>query len=200
MCQPQSLEAHRSSWDGLVARLPTAGTLALPIRLCQAGAGQFSSAPKSATRYGLGSCGRACHEDCARHFRRAGLPPHRLHAGNRGVIGRGKLEERANHQCRVGRLQFVSASTTRWRTHRRRGAPGRSLPPACPARALRDANPHRSLLHPADAGYAIRSRSQHRLANNRKFDRRNHRRHTPIDWQHMTAAPFRRRGAGELTP
>src|SRR4249919_3075485 len=33
----------------------------------------------------------------------------RLPTGNRGAMGRGKLEERADHQCRVGRLQFVSS-------------------------------------------------------------------------------------------
>ena len=114
------------------------------------------------------------------------VPPHRLPAGNRGAMGRGELKERADHQCRVGRLQLVSASATRWRTHRCRRAPGRRCLPACPARALRYANPHRSPLHPADAGGAIGSRPQHHLASNLKLDRRHHRRHTSIDWQHLT--------------
>ena len=67
-------------------------------------------------------------------------------------------------------FNYVSPSATRWRTHRRRRAPGRRCLPACPARALRDANPHWSPLHSADAGCAIGSRSQHRLASDRKLD------------------------------
>ena len=86
----------------------TAAGLAVPVRLCQAGASQFSRAPKSAQRYGLGSCGRPCHEHRARHFGRARLPPRRVPARNRGAMGCGKLEERADHQCRIGRLQYVS--------------------------------------------------------------------------------------------
>ena len=58
----------------------------------------------------------------------------------------------------------------RRRTHRRRRAPGRPCLPARPARAVRDANPHWSPLHPTDAGCAIGSRSQHRLASDRKLN------------------------------
>src|SRR5262245_17527879 len=39
--QLQSLEAHRSGWDDLVARPPTAAPLAVYVRLCQAGAVNF---------------------------------------------------------------------------------------------------------------------------------------------------------------
>src|SRR6516164_2604741 len=56
--QPQSLEAHRSDWDDLAALPPAATGFAISVRVCQAGASQFSSAPKSAQRHGLGSCGR----------------------------------------------------------------------------------------------------------------------------------------------
>src|SRR5947209_18421836 len=40
----------------------TATGFAISVRVCQAGAGQFSSAPKSAQRHGLGRSGRPCHE------------------------------------------------------------------------------------------------------------------------------------------
>ena len=56
--KPQSREAHRSDWDNLAARHPTATGFAISVRLRQAGAGQFSSAPKSAQRHGLRSCSR----------------------------------------------------------------------------------------------------------------------------------------------
>src|SRR6516225_12257263 len=101
-------------------------------------------------------------------------------------MGRGELEERADHQCRVGRVQLISDSATRWRTHRRWRASERLRHPACPARALRDANPHRSPLHFANAGCAIGSRSQYRLTSDRKLNGRHHWRHTAIDGQHMT--------------
>src|SRR5712691_2559294 len=45
--EPKSLEAHRSDWDDLAARPPAATGFAISVRVCQAGAGQFSSAPKS---------------------------------------------------------------------------------------------------------------------------------------------------------
>jgi len=38
--------------------------------------------------------------------------PHRLPAGNHRVMGCGKPKERADHQCRIGSLQFVSTSAT----------------------------------------------------------------------------------------
>src|SRR5262245_20346433 len=46
-----------SGWDDLVARLSTAAALAVSVRLCQAGAGEFQSTPQPTTRYDLGSCG-----------------------------------------------------------------------------------------------------------------------------------------------
>lgn len=101
--------------------------------------------------------------------------------------GCGKLEERVDHQCRIGCLQHVSYSATRWRTHRRRCAPGRPCRPVCPARALRDADSHWSPLHSADVGCAVGSRPQHRLASDRKLNRLRHSHHTAIDRQHMTA-------------
>ena len=101
---------------------------------------------------------------------RARLPPRRVPARNRGAMGCGELEERADHQCRISCLQHVSYSATRWRAHCRRRAPGRPCLPACPARAVRDANSHWSPLRSADAGCAIGSRSQHRLAIDRKLD------------------------------
>ena len=55
-------------------------------------------------RHGLGSGGRPCHEHRARHCGRARLPPRRIPARNRGAMGCGKLEERADHQCRIGYL------------------------------------------------------------------------------------------------
>src|SRR5262245_24242929 len=48
--QLQSLEAHRSGWEDFVARLPTAAALTISVRLCQAGADQFSSAPRNPRR------------------------------------------------------------------------------------------------------------------------------------------------------
>ena len=95
---------------------------------------------------------------------RARLSSRWLPARNRGAMGCGELEERADHQCRISCLQHVSNSATRWRTHRRRRAPGRPCLPACPARAVRDANPHCSPLRSAYDGCAIGNRSQHRLA------------------------------------
>ena len=92
-----------------------------------------------------------------------------------------------HHQCRIGCLQHVSYSATRRRTHRRRCAPGRPCRPVCPARAVRDADSHWSPLHSADVGCAIGSRSQHRLASDRKLNRLRHSHHTAIDRQHMTA-------------
>ena len=65
-------------------------------------------------------------------FGRARLPPRQVPARNRRAMGCGKLEERVDHQCRIGCLQHVSYSATRWRTHRRRRAPGRLCRPACP--------------------------------------------------------------------
>jgi hypothetical protein len=104
------------------------------------------------------------------HFGRARIPRRRIPSCNCGAMGRGELEERADHQCRVGRVQLISDSATRWRAHRRWRASERLRHPACPARALRDANPHRSPLHFANAGCAIGSRSQHRLASDRKLN------------------------------
>src|SRR5215467_3145874 len=81
-CQLQSLEAHRSGWDDLVARLPTAAALAIYFRLCQACAGEFQSTPQPTTRHDLGSCGWTYHEHCARHSRRTRFSPDRLPARN----------------------------------------------------------------------------------------------------------------------
>jgi membrane-associated protease RseP (regulator of RpoE activity) len=58
---------------------------------------------------------------------------------------------------------------------------------ACPAGALRNADPHRSPGHSANARSAIGRRSEHRLAGNCKLDERGHRRHTPIDRQHVNS-------------
>jgi hypothetical protein len=66
------------------------------------------------------------------------------------------------------------------------GAPGRRCPPACPAGALRSANPYRSPLHPTDAECANGSRCQHCLADHRTLHRCHHRRHTSTDWQLLT--------------
>ena len=185
--QPRSPEAHRSGRDDLAAGFATAAALAVPVRLCQAGAGQFSSTPKSAQRHGLGRRGRPRHEHCARHCGRARVPPCRVPARDRGAMGCGELEECADHQCRAGRLRYVSSSATRWRTHRGRRAAACPCFPTCPVRTLRNADPHWFSLHSADAGCTIGHRPQHRFASDRKFDQRHHRRHSPMDWQHMTA-------------
>src|SRR5262249_5494440 len=110
--QLQSLEAHRSGWDDLVARLPTAAALAVYVRLCPAGAREFQSTPQSTTRHDLGSCGWACPEPCACDCRRARLPPHRLPARNGSTMGRRESQERTDHQCCPGRVQLVSTSAT----------------------------------------------------------------------------------------
>src|SRR5262249_25758013 len=98
-CELQSLEAHRSGWDDLVARLPTAAALAIYFRLCQAGAGEFQSTPQPTTRHDLGSCGWTYHEHCARHSRRTRFSPHRLLARNGSAMGRRESQERTDHQC-----------------------------------------------------------------------------------------------------
>src|SRR5215467_15227554 len=110
--QLQSLEAYRSGRDDLVARLSTAAALAVYVRLCQAGAGEFPSTPQPTTRHDLGSCGWACHEHCTRHSRRTRLSPHRLPARNGSTMGRRESQERADHQCCPGRVQLVSTSAT----------------------------------------------------------------------------------------
>src|SRR5260221_12085628 len=87
-CQIQSIAAYRSDWHDLVARSAAAAELAVSVRLCQAGAGQFSSSAQSATRHGLGGGGRACDQYCARHSGCTGLPLHRLLADDRGAVDR----------------------------------------------------------------------------------------------------------------
>src|SRR5215471_17683518 len=95
-CQLQSLEAHRSGWDDLVARLPTATALAIYFRLCQAGAGEFQSTPQPTTRHDLGSCGWTYHEHCARHSRRS-APDRLVHrARTEAGIGSQSLLARAD--------------------------------------------------------------------------------------------------------
>src|SRR5262249_43915505 len=110
--QLQSLEAHRSGWDDLVARLPTAAALAVYVRLCQAGAGEFQSTPQSTTRHDLGSCGWAYHEHCARHSRSTRFSPRRLLSRNGSAMGRRESQERTDHQCCPGGVQPVSTSAT----------------------------------------------------------------------------------------
>src|SRR5215831_10848831 len=111
-CQLQSLEAHRSVRDDLVARLPTAAALAVYVRLRQARAGEFQSTPQPTTRHDLGSCGWAYHEHCARHSRRTRFSPYRLPARNGSTMGRRESQERTDHQCGPGRVQLVSTSAT----------------------------------------------------------------------------------------
>ena len=132
------------------------------------------------------------------HFGRARIPPRRIPSCNCGAMDRGEFEERVDHQCRIGCLQHVSYSATRWRTHRRRCAPGRPCRPVCPARAVRDADSHWSPLHSADVGCAVGSQSQHRLASDRKLNRLRHSHHTAIDRQHMTACNHYSNGSRAL--
>jgi len=94
--------------------------------------------------------------------------------------------ERVDHQRSAGRVQLISDSATRWRTHRRWRASERLRYPACPARTLWNANPHRSPLHFTNAGCAIGNRSQLHLASDRKLYGRHHWRHTAINWRRMT--------------
>src|SRR6266404_3401200 len=65
------------------------------------------------------------------------------------------------------------------------GAPAHPCLWTCPAGALRNADPYRSPRHSANARPAIGRRFAHHLAANRRCNERGHRRHTPIDWQHV---------------
>ena len=53
------VQAHRPFWDDLVARPFATGALAVSVRLCQAGAGQFSGTALAAERHGDGRRRRA---------------------------------------------------------------------------------------------------------------------------------------------
>ena len=112
------------------------------------------------------------------------------HTGIRGSNGSALASiwviERVDHQRSAGRVQLISDSATRWRTHRRWRASERLRYPACPARTLWNANPHRSPLHFTNAGCAIGNRSQLHLASDRKLYGRHHWRHTAINWRRMT--------------
>ena len=81
----------------------------------------------------------------------ANVPHRRFSARNRRAMVGGKFEERVDHQCGVGRVQFVSVATARRRPHSGRRAPARRRRTGRSAGALRHADPDRSPHRVADA-------------------------------------------------